>query len=152
MFERALRRLLQRWWRHTRSLTLGARGIVIDGEGRLMMIRHTYQRGWTFPGGGVEFGETVETALHRELAEEVGVVVTEPPELFGIYYNHDVFPGDHVALYTVRTWQQTPSPVPNREIAAVQFFPPDDLPPDTAPGARRRVDELLGRRPRTRNW
>ncbi len=50
--------------------------IVIEG-GRLLLVRHT--RGgktyWVFPGGGVEYGETIEQSLHRELREEVNLEI-----------------------------------------------------------------------------
>lgn len=152
LLEPAVRRLLQRWWRWQRALTIGTRAMVVDGDGRLMLLRHTYVSGWMFPGGGVEWNELVETAMLRELHEEAGVSATAAPELFGLYSNHEHFPGDHVAFFVVRQWTQTPPDVPNREIAEIGFFAPTALPAETTPGTLRRIDEVAGRRPRASVW
>lgn len=144
MTQHIVRRLLQQWWRWSRGLTLGARGIVVDGDGRVLLVRHTYVAGWAFPGGGVEWGETAHAALTRELAEEAGITITGPVDLLGIYSNHAAFPGDHVAVFVVRTWRQHPLQLPTREIAEIGFFPIDDLPRDTPAGTRRRIAELTG--------
>jgi 8-oxo-dGTP pyrophosphatase MutT (NUDIX family) len=150
--ERIVRAALQRYWRWQRGLTLGARGMVIDGSGRVLLIRHTYTPGWTFPGGGVELGETMLEALRRELVEEANVEITGPPQLFGIYSNERFFPGDHVALYVVRSWHQSRTPEPNREIAEIGFFAPHELPAETTSGARRRIAEVGGGLPPSESW
>lgn len=140
--ERLATKLVQRYWRFSRALTLGTRGMVLDGDGRVLLIRHTYTRGWHFPGGGVEFGETVDASLRRELYEEVGVELTGTPELMGVYANFERFPGDHVVMFVVRDWKQARPFAPNREIAEARFCATDALPDDTTQGTRRRIDEL----------
>jgi ADP-ribose pyrophosphatase YjhB (NUDIX family) len=152
MLTRARIKLIQRYWRMTRALTLGVRGIVVDGEARVLLVRHTYTPGWHFPGGGVEFGETVDTALRRELVEEAGIALAGPPELLGIYANFDLFPGDHVLAFAVRAWEQARPLRPNREIAEAAFFASSSLPDGTTGGTRRRISELTGHSPVQAIW
>jgi ADP-ribose pyrophosphatase YjhB (NUDIX family) len=133
-------------------LTLGAQGAVIDGEGRVLLVRHTYRPGWHFPGGGVERRETVEEALARELQEETGVLVTGKPELFGVYANFHVLPSDHVALFVVRQWQQPRIPPPSREIAEQGFFAKDALPREINESTQARIRELFDGGTRNPLW
>jgi ADP-ribose pyrophosphatase YjhB (NUDIX family) len=100
----------------------------------------------------VERGETVRTALERELEEEAGVILTAEPELFAIYSNENTFPGDHVALFVARSWQQVRVPEPNREIAEHRLFPRHALPADLSPGAARRLREIFDDAAREPMW
>ena len=59
------------------SIRLRATLVAHDERGRILLVRHlrpgdTY---WVLPGGGVEFGETIEKAVERETREELGVGV-----------------------------------------------------------------------------
>ena len=90
--EPALRRVLHFYWRFARAMTLGVRALVIDGEGRIFLVKHSYVSGWHLPGGGVEAGETLVEALARELREEGNIELTAPPRLHGIFFNSRGFP------------------------------------------------------------
>ncbi len=142
-FDPVLQRVLHFYWRFARGLTLGVRALVIDGAGRVFLIKHSYVAGWHLPGGGVEVGETLTTALARELHEEGNIELTGPAPLFGIYYNRRVSRRDHVALYVVRSFRQSAPPQPNHEIVAHGFFAPDALPEDTTRATRARIAEVL---------
>jgi ADP-ribose pyrophosphatase YjhB (NUDIX family) len=149
---RLLAKPFQLYWKISRGLTLGAQGVVIDPQNRVLLIRHTYRPGWHFPGGGVEKNETVMTALVRELDEEAGVICNGTPELFGLYANARYFPGDHIALFVVKDWTQPRVPPPNREIAQQSFFALDALPPEIHPPSRARLGEIFHGHPRSELW
>ena len=59
---------------------VGAGAIIVDKQGRLFLARRgakaKNERGlWEFPGGSVEFGETLAETLRREMREEFGVEI-----------------------------------------------------------------------------
>ena len=149
---KVLRRTLQLYWRKTRALTMGAQGVVLTSDNRVLLVRHTYRPGWHFPGGGVEKHETAQTALRRELHEEAGVELAGRPELFGLYANFKAFPCDHIALFVVRDWRQPVVPQPNREIAEHRFAALDNLPEGTVSTVQQRLDEILGNAERQEQW
>lgn len=141
--EPAIRRALHLYWRFARGLTVGVRAIVLDGQGRVFLVRHSYVAGWHLPGGGVEVGETIADALARELAEEGNIIAAAPPMLHGIFFNPRTSRRDHVAVFVIREFRQDGLPVPNREIVQHGFFARHALPPDTTPGTLRRIAEVF---------
>jgi len=145
------RPLLHAYARVTRGLILGVRGLVTDGDGKVLLVRHTYMPGWYFPGGGVEWGEVAEHALARELVEEAGVRMTARPVLASMHSNHKGHRGDHVLIYRVTAWEPCP-PTQHGEIEAIEWFAPDGLPDDLSPATRRRLEELLDGAEASPHW
>lgn len=144
--------MLRPFWRMRRGLTLGAQGVVIDSDERVLLVRHSYRPGWWCPGGGVEWGETIEAALARELEEEVGVTLTGPVTLHGIFSNFGNFPGDHIAVFVVRHWQRREDYRKRGEIAETQMFGRGDLPDRLDPGTRARLAEIFDQAPLRPLW
>jgi ADP-ribose pyrophosphatase YjhB (NUDIX family) len=77
-------RLMHLYWRFSRGLTLGVRGMAIDAHGRIFLIKHSYVPGWHLPGGGVEPHESMREALDREMMEEGNIKFLQEPRLFGM--------------------------------------------------------------------
>ncbi len=68
-----------------------AAAIPVDAEDKIVLLRRGFDPGqgrWTFPGGFVELGETVEDAAHRETEEELGITI-ELRRLVGVYSRAD---------------------------------------------------------------
>jgi 8-oxo-dGTP pyrophosphatase MutT (NUDIX family) len=128
------------YWFVTRPISVGVLGLVLDDEGRVLLVEQTYRRGWYLPGGGVRKKEGLDAALSRELREEVGVEPTSPPRLHGVYWNFAESKSDYVAVFVVEHWQRKPAR--SLEIERDAFFAPTELPEDTSPAARRRIAEL----------
>ena len=150
--EPQLRRVFHLYWRIARGMTLGVRGVVLDGGNRVFLVRHSYVAGWHLPGGGVEVGETFDEALRRELSEEGRIELTAEPALHGLFFNGHVSRRDHVAVYIVRQFRQDRPPEPNHEIVECGFYAADALPAETTRGTRLRISEVLDGATPTATW
>ncbi|MDQ5908872.1 MAG: 8-oxo-dGTP diphosphatase [Pseudomonadota bacterium] len=86
-------------------------GVLINADGAVLITRrpdHVHQGGlWEFPGGKVEEGESVITALQRELHEELGVTVLNAEPWLQIRH---AYPDKTVLLdvWQVTAWQGEP--------------------------------------------
>ncbi len=93
-----------------RPLVLVAAVALIDPDGRVLLARRPQGKAmaglWEFPGGKVAAGETPEAALIRELAEELGIDVTESCLAPFAFASHD-YEDFHLLmpLYVCRVWE-----------------------------------------------
>ena len=58
--------------------------VIVDDEGRLLLIHKTDNDLWALPGGGHEAGESIAATVVREVKEETGIDV-EVVDLVGLY-------------------------------------------------------------------
>jgi len=116
-----------------------AAAVIRAADGRVLIAKRPldkHQGGlWEFPGGKVEVGETVETALTRELAEELGITVTAAQPLIQVRHDYS----DKQVLLDV--WQVTafdgePHGVEGQPLAWVE---PAQLPDYSFPAANRPI-------------
>ena len=132
--------------------TVGVRAVIINDQGEILLVRHTYREGWHTPGGGVRAGESPLAALRREVLEEVGLELTGPPLLFCVYLNRWRGLTDFPILFVVRSFTGTARPLDAQEIAEIGWFASDKLPEETTAKTRLRIDEVLNARPCAEHW
>jgi len=112
---------------------------VVIHEGRALLVRRANPPDaglWGFPGGKIDFGETVADAAVRELLEETGIT----GEAQEVITTLDVLvPSDngdirqHYVLIAVRCRWLSGSPLAGDDALEARWFPIDDLDPATLP-------------------
>jgi 8-oxo-dGTP diphosphatase len=102
-----------------------AAAIPLTTDDRIILLKRGFDPGkdlWTFPGGFVDLGESVEQAAQREAQEELEIDITITG-LVGVYSR----PSERVILIVfAATTAQTPQTTP--EAIQVQTFTADEIP------------------------
>jgi ADP-ribose pyrophosphatase YjhB (NUDIX family) len=102
-----------------------AAAIPVTPENNVILLRRGFDPGkdlWTFPGGFVDLGESVEEAAQREAQEELSIRI-DLTGLVGVYSR----PDERVILIVfAATTEQTPQTTP--EATEVRAFPPTEIP------------------------
>jgi 8-oxo-dGTP pyrophosphatase MutT (NUDIX family) len=143
-------RTLRLYWRIRKPVTFGVRAIVLHRDGRLLLVKHTYDRYWYLPGGGRKRGEAPEAAIEREVLEEIGITALRIEKKLGTYFSQREGKRDTIDVFVARAEEF--GRLQRLEIAAAEWFKPDALPPDTSPATQRRVAEFLGRKQVEPSW
>jgi mutator protein MutT len=128
---------------------VGVGAIIVDNRGRLFLARRgtkaKNERGlWEFPGGSVEFGETMADALRREMWEEFGIEITVGKLL-------DVV--DHILKEEGQHWVSPtylctiaagePHIREPEKCAEIGWFPPDAVPKELTQISRENLTHYL---------
>jgi mutator protein MutT len=128
---------------------VGVGAIIVDNQGRLFLARRgpaaKNERGlWEFPGGSVEFGETMADALRREMREEFGIEITVG-ELLDVVDHILKEEGQHwvspTFLCTITSGE--PSIMEPEKCAEIGWFRPDEVPKELTQISRENLAHYL---------
>jgi 8-oxo-dGTP pyrophosphatase MutT (NUDIX family) len=131
-------------------VVFGATAIIVDRGGKVVLARHSYMTGLSLPGGGVKRAEPPRAAIMRELSEEIGVIRSDPPQMFGIYTRRSGWATNVIVVY--RLMNAEVEFKRNLEVREIVFVDPGDPPPEATPGTRRRLAEFTGKTPQSPFW
>ncbi|MBN1305070.1 MAG: NUDIX domain-containing protein [Anaerolineales bacterium] len=133
---------------HTPILMVGAAVLILDSQGRLLLMKRTDSGCWGPPGGAVEPGEVIEAAARREVREETSLQVSGL-SLFGVFSGPELFyeypNGDQVynvtIVYVTQEWQGQVQA--DEEHSTWRWFSMDEIPVDLSPPIRPVIDRYV---------
>ena len=111
-----------------RPVLFGVRVMLVQ-DGRVIIIRHTYRKGWFLPGGGIKGGETVEEAARREV------------RLIGIFTSYEEGFSGHNILFACDDFRIVGQP--DHEIAETRAVGLDEYPDGLFRGHRQKIEAYL---------
>lgn len=133
---------------HIHGLIRLRASIVVVHDGQILLVPHYYQDQptlWYPPGGGVDFGESLQLAAAREFTEETGLSV-EIGALLTVTENVDVVKEAHSVCVAFRGRATSYDIVPEVTrygVKMAHWFPVGNL-PDIVPYMRPAVDIAIG--------
>ncbi|MFH1101527.1 MAG: NUDIX hydrolase [Methanobacteriota archaeon] len=108
--------------------------VTVDGfiyeSNRVLLIRRKnppFQGRWALPGGFIEYGETTEEAVVREVLEETGLK-TRVKKVLGVYSDPKRDPRGHTITVVYLLEQINGTLTSGDDAGDVKFFNIDDLP------------------------
>ncbi|MFJ4921917.1 NUDIX domain-containing protein [Streptomyces sp. NPDC088725] len=113
------------WFAHAKFM-VGVTGVVRDGDGRVLLLRHRMwpqDRPWGLPTGYAVKGEELPLTIVREVKEETGLDV-EPGRLVGLKSGYKL----RVEVAYEVTHVGGTLKIDTFEILEAQWFSPDSLP------------------------
>jgi ADP-ribose pyrophosphatase YjhB (NUDIX family) len=131
------------------GLRVSVNAFILDSAGRVLLQRRSDNGNWNMPGGGLELGESLSAALHREVLEETGLEVAIE-RYVGVYSDPATtsltYPDGRVVHYVahVLVCRVTGGVLQqNHESLELGWFDPNNLPEPFSAQHRPRIADAL---------
>lgn len=115
-------RMLRAFWLVRRPYTRGAL-VAVWHQGEVLIVKNSYRRHFTLPGGYIRSHETPAEAGARELSEECGIYV-QPENIKEVYQRIHPFEfrEDDVTIGEIEIAERPPIRIDHREVVDARFF------------------------------
>jgi len=120
-------RMLRAYWTIRRPHK-GGTLVAIWNAGEILIVKNTYRKQHTLPGGYPHAGETPAQTGAREVAEECKIIVS-PDQVHQVYRGEHLFEGrrDDVTIVEVELPTRPTIRVDHREVASARFVRPEEV-------------------------
>jgi 8-oxo-dGTP diphosphatase len=117
-------RMMRVYWAVMRPQVHGAL-VAIWNNGEILLVKNSYVRYWSLPGGYVHHGETGRAAAIRELIEETGIRAGASELRLALDQQH-LWEGkrEHIEIFELDVTTRPTIKVDNREVVEATFFSP----------------------------
>jgi 8-oxo-dGTP pyrophosphatase MutT (NUDIX family) len=117
-------RMMRVYWAVMRPQVHGAL-VAIWNNGEVLLVKNSYVRYWSLPGGYVHRGETGRAAAIRELIEETGIRAGASELRLALDQQH-LWEGkrEHIEIFELDVTTRPTIKVDNREVVQATFFAP----------------------------
>ncbi|MGZ3583612.1 MAG: NUDIX hydrolase [Ktedonobacterales bacterium] len=113
---------------------------IIERHGYYLLAHRSDIDWWNLPGGGLEYDETLEEGLTREVREEIGSAI-EIERLVGVYSKPRK--REVVLTFLCHLTPDSAEPGTSDEVSNVAWFLPSEFPTNLLPKHRQRLDDAL---------
>jgi len=101
---------------------------MIENRGEILLVRHTYGKGlWTLPGGTISRNEDPESAVKREIKEELGIEINNFKKI-GELFDDSEYVKDYITCFSASVGSREMR-IDKNEILETRWFTLDNLPP-----------------------
>ncbi len=135
---------MRQYWRIRRPTTHGALVMLWNG-GEVLLVRNSYVRYYSLPGGYLRAGETARQAASRELREEVGISADADRLDLVVERTHE-WEGkhDHVQIFSLDVPSRPEIAVDHREVIEAKWWAPQRaMSLDLFPPLREAIEKRL---------
>jgi 8-oxo-dGTP diphosphatase len=131
-----------------RRPVVGIGALARTPDGRYVLIRRADTGQWALPGGTLEWGETLRSAIERELHEEVGTRLVSLGDVIGVYSKPERDPRFHAVTILVDATVAPPTHPPDNplEILEVRMFAENELPTELSHSMTEMLNNARSRR------
>ena len=129
-------------WVMSSKFTIGVCAIITNEQGQIWLQQHRFwpQQSWGLPGGHLNYGESLEAGLSRELQEETGRRITQ------LHLKHAQLSWTRgLVLYYAAKFEPGKTSLDNTEVIAADFFAIHELPNPMLPAHKDLLVTLLAK-------